>query len=49
MKIRIFFIIAIVAFAVTGAALFVNASHDNREKCELSNEVADATSTSSVK
>lgn len=50
MKIRIFFLIAIVAFAVTGAALFVNASHDNRENCELSNEVADATTkTSSVK
>lgn len=46
MKIRIFFIIAIVAFAITGAALFVNASHDNGKNCELSNEVADTNITS---
>jgi len=36
MKIKIFFLIAIVAFAITGAAIFVNASNENRENCELS-------------
>lgn len=38
MKVKIFFLIAIVAFAVTGAAIFVNASHDNRENCEISKQ-----------
>jgi uncharacterized membrane protein len=35
MKTKIFFLIAIVAFAITGAAMFVNASNENREKCEI--------------
>jgi len=51
MKIKIFFLIAIVAFAITGAAIFVNASHNNRENCELNNEVAAAnySNTTSIK
>lgn len=50
MKIKIFFLIAIVAFAITGAAIFVNASHNNRENCELNNEVSAANSnTTSTK
>lgn len=37
MKTKIFFLIAIVAFAITGAAMFVNASNDRQESSASAN------------
>ncbi|ALM49655.1 hypothetical protein AMR72_12530 [Flavobacterium psychrophilum] len=42
MKIKIFFLIAIVAFAITGAAIFVNVTNDHKECSDITKQVTDA-------
>lgn len=42
MKIKIFFLIAIVAFAITCAAIFVNVTNDHKECSDITKQVTDA-------
>ncbi len=42
MKIKIFTLIAIVAFAFIGAAIFVNVSNDHKECSDVTKQTTDA-------
>jgi len=42
MKIKIFIIIAIIAFAAIGAAMFVNVSNDHKECSDVTKQIRDA-------